>query len=202
MTTPGFVHQSVSIAADRPARREREAAAARVYVPQPIVLVPTPAMLAAGQRIVDARADQIPRTCAALVAKVATTGRAYRVTYAHALMPPKRGQQDWADSHSVCLRLPGFGFGGWVNGQWDGGVVRPPGGLLRAVGSAEFAALALGQDYAAPAAVVVQTAPCPACSKLVRTKKDGSLWAHACGAVAVIGTSLDSHKGGKVRYLA
>lgn len=196
-----FVHQSESILAGRAEMRERELAAARVYVPQPIVLVPTPAMLAAGQRIVDATPAQIPRTCAALAAKLTAAGRAHRTTYAHALMPPRRGQKDWDDAHSVCLRLPGFGFGAWVNGTWSGGVVRLADGLLRKVGADEFAALALGLEYAPPAAVVVQTAPCPACSRLVRVKKDGSLWAHACGAAA-IGTSLDSHKAGKVRYLA
>lgn len=108
---------------------ERAAARRRVEpAPVPIVLVPTAAQRAAGQRLVDARDDQIPRGAKTLVKAAQAAGWLVRVTYAHALMPPKRGTEDWWDAHTVAVRLAHpdgrRAWGCWSNGTWDGGQVR------------------------------------------------------------------------------
>lgn len=107
----------------------------------PIVLVPTAAQRAAGQSLVDARDDQIPRSARALMKAAAHSGWRVRVTYAHALMPPKRGAEDWWDNHTVAVRLRHGrdgrrAWGVWSNGGWDGGQI-----MGRSVGARELAAL-------------------------------------------------------------
>lgn len=111
----------------------------------PIVLVPTPAQRAAGQRIVDARDDQVPAAARLLAKRAIAGGWAVRVTYAHALMPPKRGSEDWWDNHSVAVRLGHpdgrRAWGCWSNGGWDGGQWWTPGTMVRNVGARELATL-------------------------------------------------------------
>jgi hypothetical protein len=106
----------------------------------PIVLVPTQAQRAAGQRLVDAREDQMPARARALAKKAREAGWSVRVTYAHALMPPKRGAEDWWDNHSVAVRLAHpdgrRAWGVWSNGGWDGGQI-----MGRNVNAGELAAL-------------------------------------------------------------
>lgn len=123
---------------------ERAAARARAAVKEvllPVVLVPTAAQRAAGQNLVDARDDQIPRAARSLMKAAAHGGWLVRATYAHALMPPKRGADDWWDAHNVAVRLRHGrdgrrAWGCWVNGGWDGGQI-----MGRNVGARELAAL-------------------------------------------------------------
>lgn len=126
------------------ARRARERERAKVReVPVPIVLVPTPAQRAAGKRIVDARDDQMPAAARRLRDQLTEARILCRATYAHALMPPKRGADDWWDNYSVALRVQRAdgtrGWGCWSNGKWDAGMWAG-----RLVGAREFAALCVG----------------------------------------------------------
>lgn len=135
LTEDQRIARAVAVIAWRKARDEfwakcAAAAAARERakvkeVLVPIVLVPTPAQRAAGQRLVDARDDQIPRGAKALMKAAQAAGWLVRVTYVHALMPPKRGAEDWWDVHNVAVRLAHpdgrRAWGCWVNGGWDGG---------------------------------------------------------------------------------
>jgi hypothetical protein len=123
------------------ARKARERERAKVKeVLVPIVLVPTPAQRAAGRRLVDARDDQMPAAARRLRDQIVEARLPVRATYAHALMPPKRGGEDWWDNHSVALRVQRAdgtrGWGCWSNGKWDGGMWAG-----RLVGAREFAAL-------------------------------------------------------------
>jgi hypothetical protein len=123
------------------ARRAREREQARVKeVLVPIVLVPTQAQRAAGQRIVDAREDQIPSAARLLAKRAVAGGWRVRLTYAHALCPPKRGHEDWWDNHTVAVRLEHpdgrRAWGVWSNGGWDGGQI-----MGRGVGARELTAL-------------------------------------------------------------
>jgi hypothetical protein len=138
-----IVHQSVGIAAYRAGGRE--AARMRmgvVEVPRPLVLVPTAAQRAAGVRLVDAEDSQMPTAARRLRDAIVAAGGSARATYAHALMPPKRGGEDWWDNHSVALRVVHAdgrrGWGVWSNGKWDSGQWQ---GVN--VGAREFAALAV-----------------------------------------------------------
>lgn len=108
---------------------DRAAARRRVAPPLvPVVLVPTAAQRAAGRNLVDATEEQIPRGARALMKAAAAAGWTVRATYAHALMPPKRGTEDWWDAHTVAVRLAHpdgrRAWGCWSNGTWDGGQVR------------------------------------------------------------------------------
>lgn len=192
-----FTPQSTSIATWRERKAaERLAELRLVETPRPIVLVPTPAQLARGQRVIDATDEQMPKTCRALVAKLTAAGVAHRVTYAHALLPPVRGSDDWVDNHSVVIRVRGRGFTSWDNGAFAGAVWD-----WRKVGATEFAARALGGDYTPPERKEVATALClvPGCGKTVRIKADGAPYAHRCAAD---GASMDSQGGAAVRYMA
>lgn len=166
---------------------------------QPVVLVPTQQQRDAGIRLVDARPDQMPKVVRQLFPAVAATGAACRVTYSHALMPPKRGGEDWWDGHSVVLRFSradgSAGWGCWVNGRWEGGQWRDgPQSMPRDVGAEEFECRATGRPWAPPV-----PATCPSCRRAVRVKKDGALYAHDC-------TPLDSQLARQARktvgYLA
>lgn len=123
------------------ARRARERERAKVKEALvPVVLVPTRAQRAAGQRLVDARDDQMPSAARLLVKRAAAAGWLVRATYAHALMPPKRGAEDWWDNHTVAVRLQHpdgrRAWGVWSNGTWDGGQI-----MGRNVGARELTAL-------------------------------------------------------------
>lgn len=194
LTEDQRIARAVAVIAWRKARDEfwtavaqRAAARERAKVKEtlhPVVLVPTQAQRAAG-RLVDARDDQLPKSVRDLLPTLADA--LVRVTYAHALMPPKRGGEDWWDNHTVAVRvrrIDGCGWGCWSNGGWDGGQWAS-GGVLRTVGADEFACLARGVPH-----VVTPPAVCPACHKAVRVKKDGALYAHPC--VVVSDASLDS----------
>lgn len=142
-----IVHQSASIAAYRADGREAVRTAV-AQAPRPIVLVPTPAQRAAGVRVVDATAEQVPAAAQRLAAAIAAAGNPLRVTYAHALMPPKRGGEDWWDNHTVAVRTgladgSARGWGVWSNGKWDAGQWWVAGAMVRNVGAREFAALAV-----------------------------------------------------------
>lgn len=123
------------------AARAREKERAKVKeVLVPIVLVPTQAQRARGQRLVDATEDQMPSGARNLAKKAQANGWAVRVTYAHALCPPKRGGEDWWDDHTVAVRLEHpdgrRAWGVWSNGGWDGGQI-----MGRTAGARELTAL-------------------------------------------------------------
>lgn len=119
--------------------RERERAKVKEAL-VPVVLVPTAAQRAAGVRLVDARDDQMPARARALAKKAREAGWTVRVTYAHALCPPKRGAEDWWDNHTVAVRLAHpdgrRAWGVWSNGGWDGGQI-----MGRNCGATELGAL-------------------------------------------------------------
>lgn len=137
-----IVPQSAGIAAYRAAGRDAvRTAAPRASVP--IVLVPTKAQRAAGVRLVDATQEQMPAAARRLRQQAIEAGWAVRVTYAHALMPPKRGGEDWWDMYSVAVRLEHAdgrrAWGCWANGKWDSGQAIEPGGVV-SVGARELTA--------------------------------------------------------------
>jgi hypothetical protein len=111
--------------------------------PGPTVLVPTQRQRAAGGTWVEATDEQMPAACKRLVAVARANGWNVLVTYAHALMPPKRGGEDWWDNHTVALRAQRGRtacWGVWSNGKWDAGQERSD-GVIATMGAREFAAL-------------------------------------------------------------
>lgn len=191
-----IVPQSTSIAAWRTVR-ERESRLKLVESElKPIVLVPTRAQLARGERVIDATPDQIPqRTAAPLIARLTAAGVRHRVTYSHALLPPKRGSDDWQDVHTVVIRVFGRGFIAYANGTFDCALWG-----WRVVGATEFASRVMGGDYVPPQRRPVESAPCPVdgCGRAVRIKGDGTPYAHRCAD----GASMDSQVSRRVRYPA
>lgn len=92
----------------------------------PVILIPTARQRAAGVRLVDAPEDLYPKTLRSLVKVLTGTAWRWRATYSQILAPPKRGAQDWDTVDVVLLRLYSdlgcpVGYGGWHNGDWDGG---------------------------------------------------------------------------------
>lgn len=127
------------------AARERERRAPKPPAPAPMVLIPTQRQRAAGRATVEATAEQMPAACKRLVTVARSHGWMVHVTYAHALMPPKRGGEGWWDNHTVALRArrtaDGIAaWGVWSNGKWDAGQVRRA-GMVAQLGAREFAAL-------------------------------------------------------------
>jgi len=130
---------------DEAAAKAKQRAAPKQPAPVPMVLVPTQRQRAAGMTTVPATAEQQPAACRRLADLARSNGFTVLVTYAHALMPPKRGGEDWWDNHSVALRVHRAAdrvqaWGAWANGRWDDGQVRAP-GRLESIGARAFAAL-------------------------------------------------------------
>jgi hypothetical protein len=163
---------------DRDARARHLDAADRAGLtpaPRPVILVPTPAQLARGQRVIEATDEQCPAALLRLREAALTAGWAVRTGYSHALHPPKRGGEDWYERHHVTLRIAHEGrgqrgYGAWADGAWDGAVVLP---FTRPLGAAQFA-----EVIAAGVLVPPKTATCPLCRAEVKVLKSGALAAH------------------------
>jgi hypothetical protein len=130
---------------DAAAARAKQRAAGKPPAPVAVVLVPTLRQRAAGRSFVEATEAQMPAACKRLVAVARANGWNVLVTYAHALMPPKRGGDDWWDNHTVALRAQRAAdgiacWGVWSNGKWDDGQVRRP-GVAEQLGARSFATL-------------------------------------------------------------
>lgn len=178
--TPSLIDRDVR------AQRLREADLAHVKaVLRPVVLVPTPAQLARGQRLVDAAPTQCPNSALIMRTAAERAGWTTRLTYSHALMPPKRGNEDWWEQQTIALRVQHDeralrGYAVWANGLWDGAQAGSTiGGALdlltvRAYGSSAFA------DLLAGVVREVLTVVCPftLCGATVKAKRDGTPYAH------------------------
>lgn len=83
----------------------------------PRILVPTPAQLAAGVRVVDADPDTWPAQVGLAVKRAEKAGWSWRVSYSHFLAVPPTGGADagqWVDTHSMVVRLSRE----WVGRAW------------------------------------------------------------------------------------
>lgn len=75
---------------------------------RPFVLIPTPAQVAAGQRLVTAEEDDIPRTVALFRDRTLAAGWSAQVTYSHIWdVPPATGRWAgrWVPKHIMCVRF-------------------------------------------------------------------------------------------------
>lgn len=91
-----------------PARRATAGAKAKVKRGElsPVILIPTPAQLAAGVRVIDADPEVWPRAVRSAVEKVRRYAWSNRVTYSQFLdVPPSAGKHkgEWVTKH--CLRV-------------------------------------------------------------------------------------------------
>lgn len=170
---------------DMRARRLREADLAQLKVVlAPVVLVPTPAQLARGQRLIDATASQCPSSALIMRSAAEREGWATRVTYSHALMPPKLGGEDWRERHSIALRVEHRarrlrGYAIWENGLWVGaqvGALVETGAMdlltVRAHGSAAFG------DLLADIVREIVMVECRVCRASTPARKDGAPRVH------------------------
>lgn len=146
---PGWREAEARYHADRLAFWDKVAAQERAKrepappPPLPVVLIPTQAQREQGRSLIDATDAQQPAACKRLVPVARAAGFVVRVTYAHALMPPLRGGEDWWPKHSVALRAARDGvsaWGVWANGKWEAGQVARA-GMVAKIGAREFAAL-------------------------------------------------------------
>lgn len=172
---------------DRDARRRHLADADRAQIAEvlrPVVLVPTPAQIARGERVINARPEFVPSAAAKLADVAREHGWAARLTYSHALIPPKRGSDDWREQHTVALRVSrpdAAGAAFWADGQPDGALMRwveiPEG---RTNNTATVTVTEFGYLLRGEAMPVVETRRCPfpLCGKEVRVLKAGGLYAH------------------------
>lgn len=86
------------------------------------VLIPTPAQLAAGIRLIDAEPETWPQAVRDTVRRAETAGWRWRVTRSHFLdIPPTTGwsKGEWVDTHSLAVRL-GKQLAGRAWGVWHG----------------------------------------------------------------------------------
>lgn len=75
---------------------------------RPVILVPTPAQLARGERVLDADPESYPQAVRLAVDKAQKAGFVTRVTWSHFKnTPPVAGKNAglWVDTHCLCLRL-------------------------------------------------------------------------------------------------
>jgi len=85
----------------------------------PIILVPTPAQLAAGQRIVDVASDSWPDSVRLMVGRAQRAGGwRVRVTYSQYLASPYRGERKL--KHTMAVRLVRECDGVQAYGMWQG----------------------------------------------------------------------------------
>lgn len=123
---------------------------------QPKLLVPTPAQLAAGVRLIDVDPGEYCRAVGLLVRKLESLGWRYRVTYSHFLAVPAvtgRFVGQWMPTHSQCVRMSGMfarAWGCWHGTEeggwgWDSGQYWPTGGTVMGVSSTELTGLITGK---------------------------------------------------------
>lgn len=89
---------------------------------EPKLLVPTPAQLARGERLVDADRDIWPDQVVQMVKRAEGAGWLWRVTYSQFLaVPPITGADagQWVDTYVMCVRL-GKAWTGRAWGAWHG----------------------------------------------------------------------------------
>lgn len=93
---------------------------------KPVILVPTPAQLARGERVIDAEPEIWPAAVKAMVKKAGSHGWGCRVTYSQFLdIPPVSGKNvgEWVTKH--CLRVRTWlgdvaAEGTWIGAEADG----------------------------------------------------------------------------------
>lgn len=92
--------------ANEPAPRAKAGAKAKRDELSPVVLIPTPAQLASGVRVIDVGEEIYPRAVVLAVARAHKCGWGSRVTYSQFLdVPPFAGKHkgQWVTKH--CLRV-------------------------------------------------------------------------------------------------
>lgn len=137
--------------------RQRELAVPaekKALVPQ--LLVPTPAQLARGERVIDLDPDAWCKAVRDMVKRAERAGWTCRVTYSHFLgVPPVAGRMtgQWVPTHVQCVRLRGMfaqAWGAWHGTdhdgwKWDSGQYLPLGGLLMNVSATGLSGLITGK---------------------------------------------------------
>lgn len=84
---------------------------------RPKILVPTPAQLERGERVIDADSEIWPDQVRTAVGRAETHGWAWRVTYSHVLaVPPVTGADagQWVDTHVLVVRMAKP----WIGRAW------------------------------------------------------------------------------------
>lgn len=122
----------------------------------PKLLVPTPAQLARGERVIDLDPDAWTKAVRDVVKRAERAGWTCRVTYSHFLaVPPVSGRMtgQWVPTHVQCVRLRGMfaqAWGAWHGTEhdgwsWNSGQYLPLGGVLLSVGATELSGLITGK---------------------------------------------------------